>query len=93
MAENKFILRVPLILNNNLFNYDIQYQSVFSSEKKPGFFGTVLKYVTAALSAVPEFILQLFRKDDVFIKGPKWGTLTIGASLITNVPLILCCDL
>jgi hypothetical protein len=47
----------------------------------------------AGVAAIAQFFYSLVATDDVVVNGPKWGTLTIGTSLITNVPLILCCDL
>ena len=33
------------------------------------------------------------RHNAPVIKGPHWGTLTITASLITNTPFVMCCQI
>lgn len=50
----------------------------------------------AAFTAVLDFpfrLCYLFTLDEPVVNGIKWGTVTITGSLITNVPLVLCCDL
>jgi hypothetical protein len=79
-----------------ILKHTIKYDSLFETEK-PGTLKVIFKYTMATLAILPEIILQALdfklRVEAVFINGPKWGALTIGTSLITNVPLILCCDL
>jgi hypothetical protein len=93
--QNKEVRDPPLLLNVDLLRFKYSYESIFESKDHPNLFGIIFKYAMATLAGIVELLYIPFdrRYGSMTILGPKWGTLTLTASLMLNQPFVLCCKI